>query len=173
MKQYALVVKQDEMSANIAEKIKKGLTGIMEYNPDDPDLVISVGGDGTMLLSVHQYMEQKVSFVGVHTGTLGFFTDYQKDEITELIAAIKADHYQMTPRHLLEVDVYHKAGKETYLALNEMRIDHGYTTQVIDVYIDDELLEVFREMVFVFLHHQDRRLIISQLVELLFIQEVP
>ena len=144
MKQYALVVKQDEMSANIAEKIKKGLTGIMEYNPDDPDLVISVGGDGTMLLSVHQYMEQKVSFVGVHTGTLGFFTDYQKDEITELIAAIKADHYQMTPRHLLEVDVYHKAGKETYLALNEMRIDHGYTTQVIDVYIDDELLEVFR-----------------------------
>ena len=50
----------------------------------------------------------------------------------------------MTPRHLLEVDVYHKAGKETYLALNEMRIDHGYTTQVIDVYIDDELLEVFR-----------------------------
>lgn len=35
MKQYALVVKQDEMSANIAEKIKKGLTGIMEYNPDD------------------------------------------------------------------------------------------------------------------------------------------
>ena len=118
MKQYALVVKQDEMSANIAEKIKKGLTGIMEYNPDDPDLVISVGGDGTMLLSVHQYMEQKVSFVGVHTGTLGFFTDYQKDEITELIAAIKADHYQMTPRHLLEVDVNHKAGKETYLALN-------------------------------------------------------
>ena len=61
-----------------------------------------------------------------------------------MIAAIKADHYQMTPRHLLEVDVYHKAGKETYLALNEMRIDHGYTTQVIDVYIDDELLEVFR-----------------------------
>ena len=56
MKQYALVVKQDEMSANIAEKIKKGLTGIMEYNPDDPDLVISVGGDGTMLLSVHQYL---------------------------------------------------------------------------------------------------------------------
>ena len=40
MKQYALVVKQDEMSANIAEKIKKGLTGIMEYNPDDPDLVM-------------------------------------------------------------------------------------------------------------------------------------
>ena len=48
MKQYALVVKQDEMSANIAEKIKKGLTGIMEYNPDDPDLVISVGGDASI-----------------------------------------------------------------------------------------------------------------------------
>ena len=107
------------------------------------------------------------------TGTLGFFTDYQKDEITELIAAIKADHYQMTPRHLLEVDVYHKAGKETYLALNEMRIDHGYTTQVIDVILMMSFWKYLEEMVFVFLHHQDRRLIISQLVELLFIQEVP
>ena len=62
----------------LLKKIKKGLTGIMEYNPDDPDLVISVGGDGTIALSVHQYMEQKVSFVGVHYGNLGFLQIIKK-----------------------------------------------------------------------------------------------
>lgn len=144
MKQYALVVKQDELSARIADTIKNSLDTFMINNQENPDLVISVGGDGTMLLSIHQYMGNDVCFVGVHTGTLGFFTDFKKEEVDEMIAAIKADQYKINPRYLLEVDIYHDDKKERFLALNEMRIDHGYTTQVIDVYIDDELLEVFR-----------------------------
>lgn len=144
MKQYALVVKQDELSARIAKTIKNSLDTFMINNQENPDLVISVGGDGTMLLSIHQYMENDVCFVGVHTGTLGFFTDFKKEEVEELTAAIKANQYKINSRYLLEVDIYHDNKKERFLALNEMRIDHGYTTQVIDVYIDDELLEVFR-----------------------------
>ena len=127
MKQYALVIKQDQLSHQIAKEIKVQLNGIMEYNQENPDLVISVGGDGTMLLSVHQYLNKNVNFVGVHTGTLGFFTDFQKDEVMELVKAIKNEKKE-----------------DIYFALNEMRIDYGYTTQVIDVYINDELLEVFR-----------------------------
>lgn len=144
MKQYALVVKQDELSARIADTIKNSLDTFMINDQENPDLVISVGGDGTMLLSIHQYMGKDVCFVGVHTGTLGFFTDFKKEEVDELVEAIKAECYKINPRYLLEVDVYHDNRKERFLALNEMRIDHGYTTQVIDVYIDDELLEVFR-----------------------------
>ncbi len=144
MKRYALVIKQDQLSDCVAKKIKQGLMGIMEYNQENPDLVISVGGDGTMLMSIHQYIDQNVNFVGVHTGTLGFFTDYQKDEVLELVEAIKQDSYQVMPRNLLEVKVIHEGKEDKYLALNEMRIDHDYTTQVIDVYINGELLEVFR-----------------------------
>lgn len=144
MKQYALVVKQDDLSKNIADMLIDGLKGIMEYNQESPDLVISVGGDGTMLMSIHRYIEHEVNYVGVHTGTLGFFTDYQKEEVLDLIEAIKQDNYQITPRNLLAVKVWHEGGEDDYFALNEMRIDHGYTTQVIEVYIDEELLEVFR-----------------------------
>lgn len=144
MKQYALVVKQDELSKKVAKEISRGLIGVLEYNQDDPDLVISVGGDGTMLMSVHQYLKNDVYFVGVHTGTLGFFTDFQKNEVLELIELIRQNEYFITPRSLLEIKVKYDEGIKTYLALNEMRIDHGYATQVIDVYINDELLEVFR-----------------------------
>ena len=144
MKQYALVIKQDQLSHQIAKEIKVQLNGIMEYNQENPDLVISVGGDGTMLLSVHQYLNKNVNFVGVHTGTLGFFTDFQKDEVMELVKAIKNECYHLMPRNLLEVKVKHEKKEDIYFALNEMRIDYGYTTQVIDVYINDELLEVFR-----------------------------
>ena len=89
MKQYALVIKQDQLSHQIAKEIKVQLNGIMEYNQENPDLVISVGGDGTMLLSVHQYLNKNVNFVGVHTGTLGFFTDFQKDEVMDWLKQLK------------------------------------------------------------------------------------
>ena len=144
MKQYALVIKQDQLSHQIASKIKTQLDAIMEYDQENPDLVISGGGDGTMLLSVHQYLSKDVNFLGVHTGTLGFFTDFRKDEITKLVEAIKNDCYHLLPRNLLEIKVKHEKKEDVYFALNEMRIDYGYTTQVIDVYINDELLEVFR-----------------------------
>lgn len=144
MIQYALVTKQDELSQKIAQEIKDGLKEIANYNQEQPDLVVSVGGDGTMLTSVHQYLNQDVGFIGVHTGTLGFYTDYLKDEIDELVMAIKNNQYRINHRNLLEVSVYHHGKKDTYLALNEMRIDYGFVTQVINVYIDNELLEVFR-----------------------------
>ena len=131
MIQYALVTKQDELSKKIAQEIKDGLKEIANYNQEKPDLVISVGGDGTMLTSVHQYLNQDVGYIGVHTGTLGFYTDYLKDEIDELIMAIKNNQYKINHRNLLEVSVYRHGKKDTYLALNEMRIDYGFVTQVI------------------------------------------
>lgn len=144
MKRYTLVVKDDELSKNIANKIKAGLTNVMEYDSNNPALVISVGGDGTMLQSVHRYHNQDCYFLGVHTGTLGFFTDYKKEEVDTLIADIKQGEYRIVERNLLDVFVKQKEQTITYQALNEMRIDHDFTTQVIDVYINDELLETFR-----------------------------
>lgn len=144
MLQYALVAKQDDISKQVASEIQNKLIGIADYNQEQPDLVISVGGDGTMLASVHQYLNQDVYYIGVHTGTLGFYTDYQKDEIDDLILAIKQNEFKVNDRNLLEVKIYRHGNEEVFYALNEMRVDYGYVTQVINVYIDDELLEVFR-----------------------------
>lgn len=144
MKTYAMVVKDDQISKQISNTIKEKIKDVLVYDKNDPDLVISVGGDGTMLASIHQYLHHDTMFVGVHTGTLGFFTDYQSNEIDALMEDIKQEKYRILKRHVLQIDVCHKQGMETYYALNEMRIDHDFTTQVIDIYINDELLEVFR-----------------------------
>ena len=46
----------------------------MELNEEEPDLVITVGGDGTLLYAFHRYSNRlnETAFVGVHTGHLGF-----------------------------------------------------------------------------------------------------
>lgn len=144
MKRYALVVKEDEVSKEVANSIHSQLQDVLECVSDCPDLVISVGGDGTMLQSVHEYLHHDCCFVGVHTGTLGFFTDYKKKEVTQLIEDIKNNHYKIIERNLLDICVKQENKQTILLALNEMRFDHDFTTQVVDVYINDELLEKFR-----------------------------
>ena len=51
-----------------------------EFTRDDehPDIVITVGGDGTLLGAFHHYRNQldQIRFVGIHTGHLGFYTDW-------------------------------------------------------------------------------------------------
>ena len=142
MKSFAIVCKQDDLSYTMANKVKEGLIKEMEYDEKNPELVISVGGDGTMIYSVHKYIDQleHVCFIGIHTGTLGFLTDYQKQEYQELIDDILKDEYKEYNRCLLEVKTSHGS----YMALNEMRIENNRRSQVIGVYINGDFLETFR-----------------------------
>ena len=99
MKTYAIVCKQDQESITLSEKLKEQLNTFLTYNEKEPDIVISVGGDGTMLYSVHKYIDaiDRVAFIGIHTGTLGFLTDYQRDEYLQLVLDIN-DRYAFNHR---------------------------------------------------------------------------
>lgn len=142
MNRYAIINKKDELSNDIANKLKTELNQFMIYDEHNPELVISVGGDGTMLHSVHhyQYIIDDVCFVGIHTGTLGFLTDYQKEEYMELVNDIKNGKYNIYHRCLLDV----KTNKGSFFALNEMRIVNVHRSQVLDVFINGSDFETFR-----------------------------
>lgn len=130
------------MFKKLEQKIKKELDTFMTYDEDNPELVISVGGDGTVLYSVHKYIHQldQVSFIGIHSGTLGFLTDYQKDEYMDLVHDIRLDEFKTYNRCLLEV----KTHDETYMALNEVRLENNRRSQVLGVYINGDFFETFR-----------------------------
>ena len=68
----------------LREKLKKQH---FILNDTNPDIVISIGGDGMLLSAFHKYENQldKVRFVGVHTGHLGFYTDYRDFELDQLV----------------------------------------------------------------------------------------
>ena len=141
MKRYAIVSKKDDVSRHLAALIRDELKELI-YDEEHPDIVISVGGDGTMIYSIHRYEHvlNDVSFVGIHTGTLGFFTDYLKDEYKQLVKDILTKEPEIFDRHLLHISY----NGEIFHALNEMRIDNSYRSQVIDMYVNDEHMETFR-----------------------------
>ena len=141
MKRYAIVSKKDDVSRHVAALIKEELKELI-YDEEHPEIVISVGGDGTMLYSIHRYEHvlNDVSFVGIHTGTLGFFTDYLKDEYKQLVEDILTKEPDIFDRHLLRIS----RNGQVFHALNEMRIENSHRSQVIDMYVNGEHMETFR-----------------------------
>jgi NAD+ kinase len=60
----------------LAEKITEHLNASgLDLTDDSPDLVVSVGGDGTMLRAAHQAHDFDALLLGVNMGTLGYLTE--------------------------------------------------------------------------------------------------
>ncbi|MGP7817250.1 NAD kinase [Niallia sp. 01092] len=148
---FAVTSRGDSKSDKLVAIIKTYLLDFdQEYDEDEPDIVISVGGDGTLLYAFHRYSNRldKTAFVGMHTGHLGFYADWTPDDLEKLVLAIAKTPYpnQYVEYPLLEVIVqYHEEGKEErYLALNESTVKRTDGTFVMDVEIRGEHFETFR-----------------------------
>jgi NAD+ kinase len=146
---FAIMSKGDQESNDIAAQMQTYLNGFdFEYDEEHPEIVVSVGGDGTLLQAFHSYSHilDQVAFVGVHTGHLGFYADWLPSEIEKLVIAIAKTPFQVVEYPLLEVIVRYVNGQKEmkYLALNESTIKGMEGTLVIDVEIKGQHFETFR-----------------------------
>ena len=80
-----------------------------DYDEEDPDdekseVIFSVGGDGTLLRAIHTYIDRldEIQFVAIHTGNLGFFTDYTQDEVDHLVYDLKHNQPKIEEFNLLQ-----------------------------------------------------------------------
>lgn len=143
MKTYITIAKKDPYSKEIeAQIIRRMEREHWHQEKTHPDFIFAIGGDGTFLHAVHCYMDQLETalLIGIHTGTLGFFTDYKGEEIDELFASFFTRPPQIHEYRMLETAI----NKEVFFSLNETRVENVYKTQIIDVYLDDVKLERFR-----------------------------
>jgi NAD+ kinase len=146
---FAIMSKGDQESNAIVATIREYLLGFGFHDDEqEPEIVISVGGDGTLLHAFHRYTHRldKTAFVGVHTGHLGFYADWRPDEVEKLVIAIAKTPFQVVEYPLLEAIIrYLNGGKESlYLALNECTVKSLEGTLVLDVEIRGEHFETFR-----------------------------
>lgn len=86
----------------VRQAILDGIQGTpLEYDEDHPDIVITIGGDGTLLSAFHRYQHllDQVRFVGIHTGHLGFYTDWRNYEVQELLKSLQTIAASRWPTH--------------------------------------------------------------------------
>lgn len=146
---FAITSRGDKSSDEIKHRMKTYLTEFkLQYDEEDPDLVISVGGDGTLLEAFHTYTHRldRTAFIGVHTGHLGFYADWQPKELERLIIEITQSPFQVVEYPLLEIIIRPEDGgqEDHFLALNECSVKTTEGSVVLDVLIRGEHFETFR-----------------------------
>ena len=138
-----------EASVKVAKELTERLQKEnIEINQVNPDILITIGGDGTLLSGFHRFAHQldTIRFIGVHTGRLGFYTDWREYEMESLVDSLINDDGAYVAYPVLDVDVLYKDGQQEshFLALNESTIQKVGSTFVCDVYINDHHFERFR-----------------------------
>jgi NAD+ kinase len=108
------------------------------------DLLISIGGDGTILRAITYVRNSGIPILGVNAGRLGFLAKVQKENIETFLQLILDKNYTVSKRTLLSIESNPKneAIKEINFALNEISVSRKDTTSMITVetYLNGEYL---------------------------------
>lgn len=132
------------LSIQNAKFLNDSFIKIFDKLDESFDLLISIGGDGTILRAITYVRDLDISIVGINTGRLGFLATIQTNEIGNAISDIFKGNYKVSKRSLLsvETDPENHLITETNFALNEITISRKNTTSMITVetHLDDEYL---------------------------------
>lgn len=103
--------------------------------PAKADLIIALGGDGTLLNVVHFMGRRSVPVVGVNLGGLGFLTEFSPDELFAHLSRILAGKYEYSERMMLSAEVLDKSGRprKKFKALNDMVVTKGQLARILDL----------------------------------------
>lgn len=96
---------------------------------DGAELVVSLGGDGTIMHTARRMIGHLVPIIGVNLGTIGFLAELERGDLARLITAAGGS-YTPSPRMMLEVEL--ERGGETVFsdyALNDVAL-HGITQTI-------------------------------------------
>ena len=139
---FAIFKKSDKDLGGAVDNLLKAcqLYGL-ELDENNPDVVFVLGGDGTFLKAVHHYFDKlnTVKFAGIRYGTLGFFYDFDGEDVSYLVELLASGNFLEESHRLIECDLSDK----TIYAVNEIRFENPFHTLVCSVSVNDEHLEKF------------------------------
>lgn len=111
------------------------------------DMLISIGGDGTILRAAALVRNSGVPILGINAGRLGFLATVQKENISEFMQFIIEKKYTISKRTLLSLSCSptNEAVEEINFALNEVSVSRKDTTSMITIetYLNNEFLNSY------------------------------
>ncbi len=115
--------------------------------PEMIDLLVVLGGDGTLLSAARLVGTREVPILGVNLGSLGFLTEITLDELYDVMEGVLKGDFEYEERMMLCARVY-RWGEEvaTYTVLNDAVINKGTLARIIDLEtrVDGEYITTYR-----------------------------
>jgi len=106
----------------------------IDFRYSNADMMLSLGGDGTMLDALCYIYDSLVPTLGVNLGRLGFLADVRKEEIRCAIKALKLGSYSIEERSLIHLDSNQELFGPYPCALNEFTIHRKDSSSMIKIH---------------------------------------
>lgn len=120
------VLISNEIEVYVSGEYKKEFSDISEVKYEDmaesartADVVIAIGGDGTILRCAKYLMGSDTKLLGINTGTLGFMAGLEADQLDKL-SLLKTGEYGISERMTLEIACKENGEEKVYTALNDI-----------------------------------------------------
>ena len=101
---------------------------------DDTELVLTVGGDGTILRAVQAVMPSMTPITGINLGKLGFMTELDDGEVLEKLPALLEGQGWIDERYMLQAEISGNFGKtQVFHALNDVVVARGAIARAVNI----------------------------------------
>jgi len=145
LRERSIEVSIDKETGSILESHDKCLT--RNEMPSQVDLIIVLGGDGTLLAAARALNRKPVPILAVNLGGLGFLTVITREELFATLEAVLAGNYRSDKRVQIEGELI-RADEviSSFLALNDVVVNKGAIARILDfeVLVDGRLVSTFK-----------------------------
>ena len=101
------------------------------------DLVVVLGGDGSMLRACRRQRRQQMPTLGINLGRLGFLADLSPEEFENCLPVLVRREFDVVEHLMFECEHHHADGShEQYLGLNEVAVSSAGSLRILDVNLD-------------------------------------
>lgn len=121
----------EEAEVSLIEQV-----GAEEFR-EKADLIVVLGGDGTMISAARLIGSREVAVLGVNYGSLGYLTEFRIEEMFSALEQILSGNYELDRRVMLEIE--HRRGTEllgTGRVLNDVVINKAVLARIIEIQVE-------------------------------------
>jgi len=138
---YGVEVLLESVSASSIELIGHDFDDLSR----DCDILVTVGGDGTLISAVRKSHNFDIPVLGVHAGKLGFLADIDPSECQDFIQKLMDKEYRIDNRLMLEAQLITKEGAKKIHAFNDIVITRPSISKMIhiDAFVDEKLFNSY------------------------------
>jgi NAD+ kinase len=131
-----LVKRRIEVLASVTADVARALKGVTHVDEREiaarANLVIAIGGDGTLLHAARHVAARDVPLIGINRGRLGFLTDVSPEHMLEALDAILSGDHLAERRLMLSASLPNASDKSSLFALNDIVLQKGDTGRLVD-----------------------------------------
>lgn len=135
----------DKLKSKVAVKCDVKLFNNHDELINNADILLSIGGDGTLLDTIMLVRDSGIPVLGINLGRLGFLSSISREEILPAIDQVMAGNYSIEQRTLLSLTTEENLFGDLNFALNELSVTkaNSHALAVVNVFVDDKFLNTY------------------------------